>query len=67
MVKRIGWMMLAVLLVFSFLWVTGHTPVQAKDEDVIQTLEKILKNQEKMMADLDFIKQELNRIRVRTN
>ena len=67
MVKRIGWVMLAVILVFSFLWLTVRTPVQAKEEDVTQTLEKILKNQEKMMQDLELIKQELNRIRIRTN
>ena len=67
MVKRIGWAMVAILLVFSFLWVTGHTPVQAKEEeDVTQTVEKILKNQEKMMADLEWIKNELNIIRIRT-
>ena len=66
MTKRIGWMMVVGFLVFSFLWVTGHTPVQAKDEEVAQTLEKILKNQEKMMADLEWIKNELNIIRIRT-
>ena len=66
MVKRIGWIVIAIMLAVSCLWLTGRTPVQAKDEEVAQTLEKILKNQEKMMADLEWIKNELNIIRIRT-
>ena len=67
MTKRIGWIVVAVALVFACFWVVGHTPVQAGEKDADQVLEKILKNQEKMMQDLELIKQELNRIRVRTN
>ena len=68
MIKQIGWIVIAVMLAVSCLWLTGRTPVQAKEEeDTAQTLEKILKNQEKMMADLEWIKSELNVIRIRVH
>ena len=66
MTKRIGWILVAGGLALSFLWVAGRAPVQAgEDEKTQQTLEKILQNQEKMLQDLDWIKKELNIIRVR--
>ena len=67
MVKRIGWIFVAVGLVVSLLWVAGRRSAQAGEEDKTQqTLEKILQNQETIMQDLDWIKKELNVIRVRT-
>ena len=67
MARRIGWIALALIVAFVLLWAAGHVPAQAGEDDKAQqALEKILQNQEKMMEDLDWIKKELNVIRVRT-
>lgn len=64
--KRIGWILVAMGLMVSLLWVAGHPPAQAgEDNKTQQTLDKILQNQEKMMQDLDWIKKELDIIRIR--
>jgi len=65
MVKRIGWIVVVAAVLFSCLWLAGRAPAEEKAMDTDQMLEQILKNQEKMIQDLQLIKRELDRIRVR--
>lgn len=66
MVRWTGWIVAGALVFFSFFWAIGLAPVQAGGEGADEMLTQVLKNQEKMMKDLELIKQELNRIRIRT-
>ena len=65
MMKRIGWIVITAAVISS-LWAFGHRPVQAEEKDITQMLDRVLKNQEKMMQDLEWIKKELDVVRIRT-
>ena len=66
MTKKMFMMLLAITLVGSFLWVRSIPWVSA-EENLSSQVGKILKNQEKILQDLQEIKAELKKIRYRTN
>lgn len=66
MPKRMIGIAVSVVFLVSCLWIVGRLPAE-EEKGAEEMLEEVLKNQEKMMADLRVIREELNRIRIRTN
>ena len=59
-------MLLAIALMGTLLWVHS-TPRVSAEENLSSQVGRILKNQEKMLQDLQEIKAELKKIRYRAN
>ncbi|MBI4436273.1 MAG: hypothetical protein HY590_02525 [Candidatus Omnitrophica bacterium] len=66
MTKKILMILLALVLGGALLWVRPAPRVSA-EEDFSSQVGRILKNQEKMLQDLQEIKAELKKIRFRAN
>ena len=67
MAKKWLWILLGIFLLLSALWLQGEPAARAEDEESAEQIEQLLKNQEKILQNLQDIKKELNIIRIRVS
>ncbi|MFH1858547.1 MAG: hypothetical protein ABH845_06585 [Candidatus Omnitrophota bacterium] len=67
MKRRFLWILVGVLFLIHLFWLQANMNVRADEGDLTKQIAQILKNQEKMMGQLDAIQQQLQVIRVRVN
>lgn len=67
MAKKWLWILFGIFFLLSALWLQGEPAARAEDVESAEQIEQLLKNQEKILQNLQDIKKELNIIRIRVS